>query len=43
MAWKYCQTCHGNGEIQKESPPGKWQTVKCPAGCLKGVVNTGTI
>lgn len=26
-----CQNCHGNGTIQKEVKPGKWETVTCPA------------
>jgi len=38
-----CQTCHGNGTIQKEVKPGKWETVKCPAGCNNGKVTVSTI
>jgi len=34
-----CQTCHGNGKIHKEVKPGKWEWVKCPAGCNNGKVN----
>ncbi len=38
MAVVACQTCHGNGTIMKEDPPGKWKEVKCPAGCNNGKV-----
>lgn len=35
-----CQTCHGNGTIEKEVKPGKWETQPCPAGCDNGKVET---
>lgn len=41
--WVRCQTCQGNGKIYREVKPGKWEYVKCPAGCINGKVNTGLI
>jgi len=41
--WIMCQTCHGNGVLQKEVKPGVWKEIKCPAKCNKGKVNTGTV
>lgn len=38
MAVVACQNCHGQGTIQKEVKPGKWETQKCPAGCDNGKV-----
>lgn len=38
-----CQNCHGNGTIQKEVSPGKWETQTCPACNGSGKVNTGLI
>jgi DnaJ-class molecular chaperone len=38
-----CQTCHGRGEIYKEVKPGKWEWVKCPAGCNNGKITIPTI
>jgi hypothetical protein len=34
-----CIHCQGNGKIYKETSPGVWEEVKCPAGCRKGKVN----
>jgi DnaJ-class molecular chaperone len=34
-----CQHCHGNGKIEVEVKPGKWQTKNCPACGGSGKVN----
>jgi hypothetical protein len=43
MPWVRCQTCQGNGKIQKEVKPGKWEQQPCPARCNNGKVHTGTV
>ena len=42
MAWKDCETCHGqkNGMIKAESGPNKGEWVRCPARCNNGQVIT---
>lgn len=40
---RLCQTCHGNGTINREVKPGKWEVQKCPACKGKGRVHIGTI
>jgi DnaJ-class molecular chaperone len=39
MVVEACQNCQGQGTILKEVKPGKWETVKCPAGCRNGKVD----
>lgn len=37
-----CQNCHGNGTVQVEVKPGKWETRNCSAcgGTGKIVIST---
>lgn len=39
MPVEACSNCHGHGKILKEVKPGKWQEIKCPAGCRNGKVH----
>lgn len=41
--WTRCLNCQGNGTIQKEVSPGKWETQTCRACGGSGKVNTGMI
>ncbi len=38
-----CQNCHGNGTVQVEVRPGKWETQTCTACGGSGKINTGLI
>lgn len=41
--WVRCQHCQGNGRVQVEVKPGKWETRACPACGGSGKVNTGLV
>lgn len=41
--WIKCQNCQGNGTVQREVKPGKWETQTCYACGGSGLVNAGTV
>lgn len=41
--WVRCQHCHGNGTVEQEVKPGKWERKTCPACGGSGKVNTGLV
>ena len=41
--WARCQNCHGNGTVQVEVKPGKWERQTCRACSGSGKVNAGLV
>jgi DnaJ-class molecular chaperone len=40
---RVCQHCHGNGKVQVEVKPGKWEWKTCPACGGSGKIIISTI